>query len=215
MSQDRDDKKVKELLDPATRADLERWFGLPSFEQLAEQGIRPAPPPEDPEVAAVRKRRAEAIAAIDPAMLEAHRLRVESLCELIKPRPAIEVRIDPSITAIDLAMIDRQHQVAEPREVELPSALRDDLRECTPQALLRDLHRPETTFEKVFEIVDIAAEQRIDIVAAVAHAMTTSTKLPPLGGTPFQEVRALLVELRQERRRPWSDIKMPNRRVTE
>src|SRR5215510_8283576 len=91
-----DDKKVKDLIDAATRAELERWFGLPSFEQLAERGIQPQPPepPEDPEVATVRKRRNEAIAAIDPAMLEAHRLRVEPAHELIRPRPPVKLNVD-------------------------------------------------------------------------------------------------------------------------
>ena len=70
-----DDKKVKELLDSATRADLERWFGLPSYEQLAERGVQPPPPAEDPEFAAIRNRRDEAIASVDPAMVEWHRRR--------------------------------------------------------------------------------------------------------------------------------------------
>ena len=55
-----DDKKVKELLAASTRAELERWFGLPSFEQLSERGVEPRPPEEDPEFAVIRKRREDA-----------------------------------------------------------------------------------------------------------------------------------------------------------
>ena len=209
------DPKVKDLIDAATRADLERWFGLPSFEQLADQGVSPAPPPEDEEIVAVRKRRAEAIAAVDPALLEAHRHRVEPPADLLKFQASIDVRVDPNITRIDLARIEHGHTIAEPREVEIPEPLRDDLRDCTPQALLRDLHRPEFDFEKLFEIVDVSAEQRFDIVAAVAEAMVTRWTLPPFGASPFQEARALILELRDDRHRPWTDIKMPNRQVTE
>lgn len=214
MADDQDDKKVKDLLDAATRAELERWFGLPSFEQLADQGIKPAPPPEDPEIAAVLKRRAEALAAVDPVLLEAHRRRVEPPADLIKFKATIDVRVDPDLAMVDLTMIERQGLVAEPREVERPQELQDDLHDCTPQALLRDLHRPETDFEKVFEIVDMSAEQRLDASAAVAQAMATRWALPPLGPSPFRQARALLLELRDDRHRPWTDIKMPNRRVT-
>jgi hypothetical protein len=202
-------------IDAATRAELERWFGLPSFEQLADRGVKPEPPPEDPEMVAARQRRLDAIAAVDPALVEAHRRRTDPPTDLIQFTPSIALRVDPSIALLDLSMIDRQHTIAEPRERELSEELRDDLRDCTPQALLRDLHRPELEFEKVFEVVDMSAEQRLDIVKAVADAMQTRWTLPPFGATPLQQARALLRELREDRHRPWIDIKMPNRTVTE
>lgn len=216
-SLDSGDRKVKDLIDAATRAELERWFGLPSFEQLAERGIQPRPPEpsEDPEVAAVRKRRNTAIAAVDPAMLEAHRLRVESPDELIKQRPPVKLNVDPSISRLDQSMVDRFNGIAEPRQIERPEELSDDLREATPQALLRDLHRPELDFDKQFEIVDTIADYRQDIATIVTEVMTTHTRLPPREDSPFQKACALLLELRAERRQPWTDIKMPLRRVTE
>lgn len=216
-----DEPKVKQLLegtalsevvDAATQRELERWFGLPSFDQLAEQ---PPPPPEDAELALLRERRDKALAAIDPAMVERHRVRTEVHPEtLLRFAATIDVRVDPDIALFDLAMIERA--IAEPREVEIPEELRDDLKECTPQALLRDLHRPELEFTKQFEIVDAAAEQRLDIVAEVASAMATSWKLPPLGVSPWQETRTLLAEVRAERGKPWVDVlrlPLPNRRV--
>ena len=213
-----EDKRVKDLLDVGTRADLERWFGLPSFEQLADRGVKPEPPPEeeDPEILEVRKKRAEAIAAVDPALVEAHRKRTDPPPDLIKFTFNLELRVDPDLSVIDLAMIENQHTlIAEPREVEISEQLRDDLHDCTPQALLRDLHRAELTFDKIFEMVDFAAEQRVDIVAMVAEAMRTRWTLPPFGPTPLQEARALIKALRDDRHSPWIEIKMPGRTVTE
>jgi len=206
---DNDDKTVKQLLDAGTRADLERWFGLPSFEQLAEQG-KTVEPPEDPEFIAVRKRRADAIAAIDPELVEAHRRRTDIPSDLFKIKPTVNLVVDPSITRLDLSMIERQHGHLEPREVEIPPGLDDDLHNCTPQALLRDLHRPELVFHKVFEIVDVIAELRVDIVKLITEAMTTRHRLE-VGPSPFMEARALILELRDIRHSPWTEIKMPDR----
>src|SRR5687768_12485819 len=113
MAPDDDDKKVKELIDAATRAELEKWFGLPSFDQLEEQQ-KEAPPEEDPDVVARREAREKAIAAVDPAMLEAHRRRTDPPDDLIQFKPTIELRIDPSVALLDVAMIDKQSSIAEP-----------------------------------------------------------------------------------------------------
>ncbi len=208
---------VKQLLDAKTIAELERWFGLPSFQELADRGESPPPEEEDPDLVAVREQRAKAIAAVDPELVEAHRRRTESGESLLRFEAVIDLRIDPSVARIDLDHLDRMHTIAEPREVEIPEPLRDDLRECTPQAILRDLHRPELYFDKLFEVVDMAAEQRLDIVAAVDDAMRTSWKLPPFGRSIAAEGRALIAELREERMRDIAHFlpQFPNRRVTE
>jgi hypothetical protein len=206
---DNDDKTVKQLLDAGTRADLERWFGLPSFEQLADEG-KAVEPAEDPEFIAVRKRRDDAIAAVDPALVEAHRRRTDVPPDLLKIKPTVDLVVDPSITRLDLSMIEQQHTHLEPRAVEIPAWLEDDLHNCTPQALLRDLHRPELVFQKMFETVDALAEQRVDLAKLIAEAMTTRHGLDT-GPSPLQEARALFVELREIRRSPWTEIKMPDR----
>jgi hypothetical protein len=211
-----DDKRVKDLLDEGTQADLERWFGLPSFEQLAEEQA-PAPA-EDPEVAAVREQRAKAIAAVDANLLERIIDRIERRPQtLVKFEAIVDVHVDPEIAQFDEKMADNVATFADPREVEISEELKDDLKVCTPQALLRDLHRPELDFEKTFEVVDAAAEQRLDIVAEVASAMRTSWKLPGLSASPFVESRRLLEEARADRKKPWPEavIGMPNRTVQE
>lgn len=214
--EDSDDKTVKELLDAATRAELERWFGLPSFDEVAAQKA-PAPD-EDPEIKLVRERREKAIAAIDPAMVEWHRARVEAQDNLIQFKPSIDVHVDPDVALLDQAMIDRQASIAEPREVEIPEELRDDLRNCTPQALLRDLHRPELFFDKTFEVVDMAAENRVDVVAIVDEVMTTNYKLTESAPNIFREGTTIMRELRIDRMKtvPVTTLAaFPNRRVTE
>jgi hypothetical protein len=217
MVPDDDDKRVKDLLDEATQADLERWFGLPSFEQLAEQPPAPAPE-DDAELVAARERRDQALAAVDRSLLDWIIERVEEKPEtLLELELTLDVNVDPSIARFDERMADNVATFADPRELELPDELKDDLKECTPQALLRDLHRPETDFEKTFEVIDAAAEQRIDIVAEVASAMRTSLKLPPLSASPFVESRRMLEAARADRDKPWAElvVGMPNRTVQE
>jgi hypothetical protein len=213
---DNDDKTVKELIDASTLADLERWFGLPSFQQLAEQP-QPSPPPEPPEWAETRKRRAAVLAAVDPGMLAAHRRRVERQNDLKLFKLEIEPRIAPDIRMLDQAMIARGNTISDPREYELPSDLEDALTERTPQALLRDLHRPELDFEKMFELVDVMADSRVELRAIIHEALAFRRSSTKKIESKVQEVRALLLELRQERRRPWTELtdKMPHRRVTE
>ncbi|MGN6104074.1 MAG: hypothetical protein ACTHU0_03150 [Kofleriaceae bacterium] len=212
-----DERTVKELIDSATLAELQRWFGLPSFQQV-EEAAAPAAPAIDPEILAVRERRAKALESVDPAFVEKHRVQFEVLpASYLKFEATIELASEREIALLDRGMVDRQHTIAEPREVEISEQLRDDLRECAPQALLRDLHRPEIDFEKTFEVIDIAAEQRLDIVAEVAHVMATSWKLPPLEDLPS---RSLASTLRAHHAESWRLVyqqlaSMPNRRVQE
>jgi hypothetical protein len=69
----------------------------------------------------------------------------------------------------------------------------------------------------VFEIVDAAAEQRIDIVAEVKSAMRTNWKLPAFGKKALEESREDLAAVRRERRAPWISYLplLPNRSVQE
>ena len=221
---DPDDPKVKQLIadsslttmiDLATQRELEKWFGKPSFIELAE---RPPAKLTDPEMAEVIVRRDKALAAVDPELVEDIRVRTEERPEtLLKFAATIDVVIDENMALFDHGMVDRAAAIAEPRDVEISDELIDALKECTPQALLRDLHRPELDFEKTFEVVDFAAEQRFDIVAEVNQAMATSWKLPILGQSPLVESAAIYAELRAERRRPWTSVLplLTNRRTVE
>jgi hypothetical protein len=213
-TQDEDDEqKVKDaVLDAATREQLERWFQLPSFTELEDRGVEI----DDPGWAESRKKRAEALAAVDPAMLDWHRARNERE-DLLQFSPTIELYIDREIGSLDTELIDAR--VAEPRERMLPFQLEQDLRDCTPQALLRDLHRPEMYFEKVFELWDVTAEMRVDVKAVIAEAMTTRWTAELREPPAIEQTRAMLREVVAFRRRPWVEVfaaeKLPNRVVSE
>ncbi len=215
------DRKVKELLDGETSAaDLEKWFGLPTFQQVDEGEVKLAAVEEDPDMVAVRERRAKAIAAVDPVWLERHRLRTDApLDDLIKFKATLTLRVNPDLPLFDRAMIENKMQIAEERLFERPEDISEQMEENAPQALLRDLHRPELTFEKTFELVDMAAEQKLDAVAEVLAAMATDWRLPELQIRPGVEARQLYAEVLAERRLPWPDIpkrvNLPNRRITD
>ncbi|MEO8846494.1 MAG: hypothetical protein ABI591_19815 [Kofleriaceae bacterium] len=214
MPDDGDDIKVKQLLDGhksmadvvdlATQRELQKWFDLPSFEQVRDQ----PPAADDPELRDLLERRAKACAAVDPVLLDLIYARTEVRPEtLIRNTFHVDIHVDPSIVQFDIVAAERQLQHAEPREVEISEELRDDLKDCTPQALLRDLHRPELMFEKQFEVIDVAAEQKLDIVAEVDAAMKMNLRLPPLGLSPFEEERRLLLVDRANRRLPWTNLR--------
>src|SRR6185369_14744793 len=118
----------------------------------------------------------------------------------------IELHLDEDFGTLDESMVTRS--LAEPREVEIPDALRDDLRDCTPQALLRDLHRAEKDFDKMFEVVDVTESQRVDVVAEVTTAMTTRWNLQePVGPSPLEESRAILDRGRADLlRQRWTEF---------
>jgi hypothetical protein len=216
-----DDRKVKDMLDPATRADLERWFGLPSFEQLADQPASAAPLEgalADPAVQKVAKQREAALAEIDPALVAAIYARTDDNHDrIIRFKASLDVHVKEDFGTLDEVMLQRAMSIAEPREYELGDELRDAMSECTPQALLRDLHRPELDFDKQFEIVDITAELRVDAVSEVKTAMATSWKLPPLEASPLIASTGDIAEIRRIRAEPWTSYLhiMRNRQVRE
>jgi hypothetical protein len=220
----RDEPTVRQLLDgapldsvvdAATQAELAKWFALPSVEVAREQGVEL---PADPELVAYREARARALAAVDPYIVETVYRRVDANVEAMYMFNAIiDIRIKTEMGCFDYAGVERQAFAIEPREREIDEDLRDEMKEVAPQALLRDLHRPEDEFQKQFELIDPAADQRYDIVAEVADVMRTNWRLPPLPDvTPLEEERRLLAEDRATRRRAWwTEIRMPNRKVSE
>ncbi|HUJ62648.1 MAG TPA: hypothetical protein VLX92_29300 [Kofleriaceae bacterium] len=210
---------LDDVVDAATRAELERWFGLPSFTELDEQGAAPPPPPDE-ELEQLLARRAAATAAVDHALLEAIYARIDlDPVRFIKFTPQIDVRVRDDVALLDIAMIDRAASIADPREVEISDELKEDLKDLTPQALLRDLHRPELDFEKQFEIVDVAVERRFNLAEEVTAVMRGRWTLPPAERSAMAVSSDVLAETRALRRRKWvevfAELPLPNRRVRE
>jgi len=218
MTDERKDPTVKELLenrdrldevvDAATAAQLARWFAQPATE---------APPPpadDDLEMIASRERRAKAIANVDPRFLDRIVARHEVPADLVKFEQAIDVRVG-DIAMFDAMMIERTWP--EPRGIEITEDLQDDLRDCTPQALLRDLHRVERYFDKQLEIVDFASEARVSASDVVAELMRTSWAVAGFQLTAWQEGHVALDELRAIRKQRWDVMvdggNLPNRKV--
>jgi hypothetical protein len=219
---DDNDRKVKNLpLDAATQADLARWFGLPSFTQVEEEAAK-APeqvsPDLAPAVAAVIERRNEAVEAVDKTLLEAIYARHDvDPKDLFVFQQEIDIQIDENFGAIDQELVAKTSSIAEPREVELPDALIDALKECTPQALLRDLHRTERYFDKTFEVHDALEEARVDASAEAKTAMTTHWKIPAREEPAFHAAMRVWQQIKAEQRRPWTELlpSLPSRRVSE
>lgn len=222
MTDENDDRKAKDVIDAATQRDLERWFGLPSFTQLEEEGKQPQAPTSgmDPEMKAVIERRDKALANVDRAFLEAiyarHDVKPEDIIVFEK---TIDVHVSETFGAVDEALVQRAGGIAEPREYELSEQLHDDMKECTPQAMLRDLHRPEKYFDKQLEYPDPAeiGTERVDATELIKTAMTTRWTMPEPEEPALLEAERQWAAVRSERRRSWLDYlpALRNRRVRE
>jgi hypothetical protein len=225
---DDDDRRVKDLIaaakagdasiDPDTAADLARWFGLPSYQQVEEGEVKPKPKPEDPAVVARREQMERATAGVDPVLCEALHHKWDGAETLIKFQPAELAIVDPSISAFDPVLVARA-EPPEPRIIELPPDLYDDLKECTPQAVLRDLHRPPTEFQLLLEVDPaLVAMMSVDASAIVREALMTR-----VGGSaeamrepsPLLSAREALSVWKQAKRERWSELRTPGRRVSE
>jgi hypothetical protein len=120
--------------------------------------------------------------------------------------PHLDVRAAEDLTTVPerFAMASK---IGEPREVELSYLLYDDLKERVPQALLRDLHRPEEYFGKYYELTQVAEgipDVRRDIAAAIARGEEERKQV---------QIRQELAQAIHERRNGyafvWSQVGKP------
>jgi hypothetical protein len=210
-------KSLEQIVDEKTAAELQRWFGMPSFEKLEDEGK--APPLTSPEDAADIERRAETLAAVSDWMLSGLDYRHHHAWDVIMFKPMLDVRVDPWMPIFSDSGLARVRANAEVRELERPPDIEEELKDQTPQALLRDLHRSEETFHKEFEIREDAAALAVDAVVEVRTAMATSWRLPNLGDPPGVALRKIFAQVREDLHVPWADIpttvELPNRRVTD
>jgi hypothetical protein len=210
---------------------LSRWFGLPSFTQVAEDG----PPPGEPvdqvaafddifssipgfyippeEIKRTLEARQRAFAAVEPAMIEHLERHLGAGDALRRFRPDLPLRIAPERFEIRVVTM----VAAEVTEASPPPWMADTLSENVPQALLRDLHRPiyerEVDQGDPFASID-PGEPPFDPLGDVRAAVATRYRFAPVEyGLPI--AREGLAELAEVKASRWSEIKTPNRRVTE
>jgi hypothetical protein len=196
--------QLEEELDPATVAQLARWFGLPSFTELAEQRE------ESQEELETRERLEQLEAAVDPALVARLRARDHAGDELIRLTGEVTIHVETPIERLDASFVQRFGAIADPREVEIPYQLEDDLRECTPQALLRDLHRPEETFLAQLELDEEPPPPGPDAMREIREIMTTSFHFtPPVPAS--ERLVGAFSEIRWLRAADWGDLPVGRR----
>lgn len=211
---DPDEPRVKDL-DPATLAQLASWFDLPSFDSLEGEA---APAAEPSEAQKIQARRAEVLAQIDPGFLdhlERHRRETEALRKVRPPaRPWDEGH---RVTVFDDAALPPAFDPNDAPEVEIPGALRKDLKTCTPQAFLRDLYRPEKEFWVQMRSPwddDEGEPAPRDPMAPIRETLAARYRLAPV--TPAAvSIAASIADLKGLLARPWQEGKRAPARARE
>lgn len=129
---------AREELDPETVAQLAAWFGAPVATPAAATA-RPEGSRSKREEAALRRQRA--LDAVDRgflADLESKWTQGDALLRVT--RPLGQPRRAPSRFDLDVWNLQASGEL---REAERPEDISDALKDPTPQAVLRDLHRPD------------------------------------------------------------------------
>lgn len=212
---------LDQLVDAATAAQLERWFGLPSFAQVEAGEVAAPPEPEVDEFAEVRERRAKLLAEVDQELVARIERRHTPPEDLFKFTPDLEP-LEVTLTRFDSTAEGKG--IADERWYERSDDIISALEENAPQALLRDLHRLETEFPRSWNNTDDdwdaekpAPEPFLpDLVSLVDGLMKVRYKLELIAAP---DVPHLLDDTRDEIKRSWVDLansgKLYNRRVTE
>ncbi|WP_428268847.1 hypothetical protein [Haliangium sp.] len=124
-------------LDPETRAQLAAWFGPP--------GAVPTPKPS----AGVGPRPARtALEGVDPGFLDTLERKWRDHAPLVGVREQASIAATTSATTrspcgFDIDAWSLPAPADDERSYDRPEDISDDLKESVPQAVLRDLHRPE------------------------------------------------------------------------
>ena len=219
-------EELERNLDPAVRAELESWFARPSAMVVEEQaeaeqsaalllGFGDGMDEQLAAEAAERKKRvAAAAAAIFPWMydlLERHQRY--DVRPIVPPTPVL----DPSILAVRVPNEEEMATIGEPREYGLDREIEAALADAAPQAVLRDLYRPETEFTIQLTAPDDESEQPTDghreVLAALdwrpepverlelaASARAAHAEFREITAPPWAETVATAKAIRHQRR---------------
>ncbi len=207
-----DDEEATPDVDPALVARLETWFGPlgVSADQPDESPRIPGhiwSPPDNPHQ---EWRRARALEAAGRGELWPRiEARGQSYGKMIAPLPPMELGIDPGIARLDLEVWPVRPADG-PSELMRPEDLSEELREQVPQAVLRDLHRPEPEVGPIeLERVSLVEETGVRPLETVRAIIDTRYRIDicALLDTPAQ-IRAATAEMRQRiDGTPWADAR--------
>jgi hypothetical protein len=193
-----------EDLDPATIAQLAAWFGAPA------PGVVPAgAAPEAKRGEDAAARRARALEAVDPgfvAALQARWSQGEALLRVTAPL----ARPRRAASKFDLAVWNLRLG-DEPREFERPEHINETLKEPTPQAILRDLHRTEQQWPKRLlpedlglDVAGLRTRAKIDAILSTSYFVRIDDE--PIPARIMADASA---ELRARLGEPWEDSYVP------
>lgn len=199
-----DDTTQDDELDPALIARLEAWFGSPTTVVEAAPPP-PAPRPANPEENdRARRRRAALEAAVRGPLMGAIEARGNDRATMIEPLPPMTLTAERPPNRFDLSRW--RLLTIEPGEATPPDDIWDALAERTPQALLRDLHRPVFYFDDVeLDVIEVLPRGNAGPDAEIRALLSCDYRWRP--DVPArvlvdEDLRALRVRLRQE---PWGE----------
>ncbi len=204
----------EETLDPKTVAQLAAWFGGTSMSAVSG-GEAPPAVSRPPAQRAAASGRAPAIEGVDDAFVTAlmdkwANAPIRDAVALLQPAPTSIPRGAPSRFDLTRWRMPADEPM---RDYERPEYLEGALREPVPQAILRDLHRPQQQWvprllpldlglgtqlsgsqhEAIHAIIDTPYAVRMDDEPVAAHFIS-------------QDINALRTQLRDE---PWADAYVP------
>lgn len=200
--------EIEQEVDAATLAELMSWFDRPNA--LAD------PKPEaaveeswdDREMREARERQEAASAHADPWLL-AYIARHETAPPPFKELPPIELTIDESITLRlvrdELERVERVDATGEERPYGVPRDIAELIEQHNaPQAILRDLFRPETYFERRLE----SPFDELPTVDPLAEAKAAMAEhhVVPWTSAPMDVLDEINAELREILGRSWADM---------
>lgn len=210
-----DSKSSMEDIDPALMARLEAWFAGPAtgFPPPASEPVRV--PPRASRAAPARTTQKAALDAVDPGLLERLESQGARSAAMIEPLTPPESTLDPSIARFDFSVWGLQG-IGEEREIERPEDVQFAVQDRTPQALLRDLHRPVRYYGDIYlRPLDLGVD-RFGLVSRAAitdlvygRRYTVNPDREPSGRRAMREGYA---ELRDILAQPWEQSKPENPR---
>ena len=207
---------IEAALDPQQLAELQSWFARPSRQVVEEEiartkrvslgaGLGDEYAEEmDADSAARKKRVAELATVITPEMydcLERHERNAGRFRDLVPPAPVL----DPSILAITVPTEEQIATIGEPQFYTQPHDIEKDMEDAAPQAVLRDLYRPESEFalQLVSQTDDeeqVVTDAHREVLAALAFRPERVAVLDSAA-----EARAAHAEFRELIAPPWPE----------